>query len=354
VARPTIVDVARAAGVMPSTVSKALNSGRGSAEVRRRVEAAAAALGYRPNQRARGLRRSESRSIGVLVPDLANPVFLPFLRGAEHAARERGYTVLIADGERSDSVQAAALERFFDQGVDGLLLGGPVAPYALALYREHGVAVVPSGSVADRDADLRWEGGEAAATRVMAERLVELGHRRFAFVGTPIPARSSARKSSGRGYDRSRLGAFAAVVDAAPDGAELVVRTVDPTAGSDAATDELVGLFTGSVTPTAVVCGNHLLAPWLLMALAAARRRIPNDVSVVVYGDSDWARAFRPALSVVCHDTYAEGVDFMTSLLDAIAGVAPTARPVIAASYVERASCGRAPGTATGRSRARS
>ncbi len=99
--RVTILDVAHAAGVKPSTVSKALNDGRGSADVRRRVAEAASRLGYRPNQQARGLRRSESRSIGVLIPDLANPVFLPFLRGVEHAAQERGYVVLITDGQRS-------------------------------------------------------------------------------------------------------------------------------------------------------------------------------------------------------------------------------------------------------------
>jgi LacI family transcriptional regulator, galactose operon repressor len=343
-ARVTIVDVARAAGVMPSTVSKALNGGRGSAEVRARVEAAAAALGYRPNQRARGLRRSESRAIGVLVPDLANPVFLPFLRGAEHAARARGYTVLIADGERSDATAAAALERFFDQGVDGVLLGGPVTSSALALYREHGVAVAPSGSPADRAADRRWEHGEAAATRAMAERLLQLGHRRFAFLGTPIPGRGSGRRSSaGRAYGRSRVGALATVVEAA-DGAELVVHLIDPTEGEESAARGLAALFTDASTPTAVVCGNHLLAPWMLMALDAAGLRIPSDVSLVVYGDSDWARAYRPALSVVCHDTYADGVDLVTSLLDTIAGIDSAPRPVVAASYVERDSCATAKG----------
>ncbi len=283
----------------------------------------------------------------MLVPDLANPVFLPFLRGAEHVARTRGYTVLIADGERSESASAAALERFFDQGVDGLLLGGPVAPGPLALYREHGVAVVPSGSAADRDADLRWEHGEAAATGAMGARLLDLGHRRLAFVGTPGPA----RRTSGRSYGRSRLGALASAIDSAAADATLSVVTIDPTAGFDAAAGELAQLLGGASAPTAVVCGNHLLAPWTLMALDAAGLRIPNDVSVVVYGDSDWARAFRPALSVVCHDTYADGADVMTSLLDSIAGVEPAPRPVIAAGYVERGSCARVPGAATARSR---
>lgn len=339
--RVTILDVAAAAGVMPSTVSKALNDGRGSPEVRKRVEAAAARLGYRPNQRARGLRRSESRSIGVLVPDLANPVFLPFLRGAEHVARERGYTVLIADGERSDEAQAVALERFFDQGVDGLLLGGPVDADAVTLFVEHGVAMVPSESAPDRDATRRWERGEAAATRVMAERLLELGHRRFVFVGTPTPG---SRTAKAQGYRRGRVGALRAALRAAGVGADLTVATIDPGVGADAGAAELAGILADAGAATAVVCGNHLLAPWLLVALDEARRRIPDDVSFVVYGDTDWAQAFRPALSVIRHDTYAEGRDLAHALLDVIAGVDPTPRAAVTVEYVQRGSCGRAAG----------
>src|SRR4051812_26427246 len=87
-ARVTIRDVARAAGVRPSTVSKALNGGRGSADVRERVQRAATELGYRPNEQARSLRRSRSRTLGLLLPDLANPVYLLLLRGAAQAARD--------------------------------------------------------------------------------------------------------------------------------------------------------------------------------------------------------------------------------------------------------------------------
>jgi LacI family transcriptional regulator len=334
-ARVTIVDVANAAGVMPSTVSKALNDGRGSAEVRRRVEEAATRLGYRPNQRARGLRRSESRSIGVLVPDLANAVFLPWLRGVEQAAQERGYVVLIADGQRSDAAETAALERFFDQGVDGLLLGGPVTTGALRLYAEHGVPIAPMVG-GGRDLIRVWEQGEIAATREMGRRLLELGHRRFAFVSTPAP-----KGRQGRSYRRGRLGALATLVDEA--GAELTISVVDPAGGYDECHDDLVRAARAGA-PTAIVCATHLLAPWMLMALDEAGVRVPSDASLVVHGDSDWARAYHPALSVISRDHYAEGYEVAWSLLDTLAGGDGAPAPeAVAARYVERGSCGPAP-----------
>lgn len=330
--RVTILDVARAANVTPSTVSKALNAAQGSADVRRRVYEAAARLDYRPNERARGLRRAQSRSIGVLVPDLANPVFLPFLRGVEQVAQERGYVVLIADGQRSTDVQRAALARFFDHGVDGLVLGGPFEPALLDLFLDHGVPVAPP-PFDDRGRRVRhWEGGESAATGEMADRLVALGHQRFAFVGVPVP-----RGSSTRAYRRGRLGVLAARVEAA--GGELAVARVDPTRGFDHGVRELRA-FLAETSPTAVVCGSHVLVPWTLVALREAGLRVPRDVSVVAYGDSDWALAYGTELSVVSRDLAAEGRDLASALLDELAGGDRGERPVAVASrYVERGSC---------------
>jgi len=330
----TISDVAAAAGVQASTVSKALN-GRGSADVRRRVEEAAIRLEYRPNQRARGLRRAESRVIGVLVPDLANPVFLPFLRGVESTARERGYVVLIADAQRSDAITGDALERFFDQGVDGLVLGGPVRAESVRLYVDHGVPIAPSASTADRNLTRHWERGEAAATVEMGTRLLHLGHRRFAFIGTRAPV-----GVQGRRYRHSRLGALSQVTTEA--GAELAVLVLDPAVCAGACVGELRAVIDAH-KPTAIVCANHLLAPWLLIALHEAPTRVPRDISVVLYGDSDWARAYVPALSVVSHDAFADGRDLATALLDTIGGAETATRTPPVARYIERASVGTAP-----------
>jgi LacI family transcriptional regulator len=329
--RVTILDVANAAGVKPSTVSKALNDGRGSAEVRRRIDEAVSRLGYRPNQQARGLRRSESRSIGVLIPDLANPVFLPFLRGVEHAAQERGYVVLITDGQRSHDPATTGLGRFFDQGVDGLVLGGPVPPESLQLYIDHGVPTAPSLTDGGRDLARHWGQGESDATAEMARRLLDLGHRRFSFVTTPPPP-----GQEGRRYGAGRLGPLVAAIKERE--AELSISLIDPVAGFEACRSDLVKAVV-ETSPTALVCSNHVLAPWLLMAIDRAGLTVPDDVSLVLYGDSDWARAHRPALSVIRRDAYAEGYDLTASMLDEIAGLDAPRRGVIDARFVDRDSC---------------
>jgi LacI family transcriptional regulator len=329
-ARVTIRDVARAAGVRPSTVSKALNGGRGSADVRARVERAATELGYRPNEQARALRRSRSRSLGLLLPDLANPVYLPLLRGAEHAARDRGYVVLVADGLRSDDAEAAALDRFFDQGVDGLLLAGPVPPGSLARFVDHGVPIAPPPS----DRAQAWERAEARATRTMAQRLVELGHRHITFISPPQP-----KGPQGQAYRRSRFDALVDVLRGAD--VELAVRGVDPALGFEECSARLGDAVRASPS-TALVCADHLLVPPLLVALAGAGRRLPDDVTLVAFGDSDWARAYLPPISVVGADTYGVGHWLATTLLDVIDGgdPRPPAEPTI--EYVERGSCGPA------------
>jgi LacI family transcriptional regulator len=331
--RVTIVDVAREAGVQPSTVSKALNEGRGSAEVRRRVDEAVARLGYRPSLRAQGLRTSQSRSIGVLVPDLVNPSYLSLLRGVENVAQERGYVVVVADGQRSADAQTAALERFFEHGVDGIVLGGPVPADALRLHVEHGVPVTPAVSDYERTLARDWEQGEADATRDMGRRLLDLGHRRFAFVTTPV------LRGGGR-FRRGRLDALWRLLDDAD--AELVVSVVDPDRDPDGCLVQLTGLVSDDA-PTALVCANQIVAPWLLMAVRDAGRRIPDDVSLVVYGDTDWARAHPPPLSVVARDSFAEGQSLAASLLDTIVGADAPRRPAPEARYLERGSCAPPP-----------
>jgi LacI family transcriptional regulator len=166
----------------------------------------------------------------------------------------------------------------------------------------------------------------------MAERLLALGHRSFAFVGTPMP-----KGRRGERYRRSRLGSLSPLLRAA--NADLVISVIDPASRADDVTAPIDSI--AQHRSTAVICASHLLAPRLLIALDDAGLRIPEDVSFVVYGDSDWARAYRPPLSVICHDTYTEGCALAASLFNRIAGVDPPPPPAIATQYIERRSCAR-------------
>ncbi|MDF2826624.1 MAG: hypothetical protein K0R68_4032 [Mycobacterium sp.] len=106
--RVTIDDVARLAEVHKATVSRALNAqtrDQVNVETLKRVKKAARQLGYVPNAMARGLRTSKSMTIGVIIPDLMNPIFPPIIRGIEHVLQAQGYTVLIANTDSHDDVE---------------------------------------------------------------------------------------------------------------------------------------------------------------------------------------------------------------------------------------------------------
>src|SRR5215212_4423236 len=112
----TLRDVARVAGVHPATVSRALNE-----ETRRRVLSAAEQLGYQPNPSARGLKTNRSYTIGVLIPDLTNPLFPPILRGIEDRLETAGYTPLIANTDNDPERELHDSQTMRARQVDGII-----------------------------------------------------------------------------------------------------------------------------------------------------------------------------------------------------------------------------------------
>jgi DNA-binding LacI/PurR family transcriptional regulator len=176
---------------------------------------------------------------------------------------------------------------------------------------------------------------EAAATEQMASRLLALGHRRLTFVSPPQPT-----GTTGRRYRRGRYGTLRRVVDAA--GGTLTVAMVDPLDGFDDGVATLVRALEAD-RPTAVVCASQLLTPWILTALHTSGRCVPKDVSVVAYGDSDWAIAHQPSLSVIARDTFAEGRELATRLFAEIDGDELPPMAGAEAQFIERASCAATP-----------
>ena len=182
----TLRDVARVAGVHPGTVSRALNpETRGLVNERtaQRVLAAAKELGYRPNPIARGLRTNRSNTIGVLVPDLMNPLFAAVVRGIEDGLRDGGYTPLIANTDNDPERERVAFDAMRARQVDGFI--------AATARRDHwlladeivsGATVVLVNRRVDSDAIPAVTGDDHEGIRLAVEHLAELGHRRIAHV----------------------------------------------------------------------------------------------------------------------------------------------------------------------------
>ncbi|GIF21508.1 DNA-binding LacI/PurR family transcriptional regulator [Actinoplanes tereljensis] len=327
----TIKDVARAAGVSASTVTRALTMpALVHPETRDRVRRTAESLGYHPNRAARGLITGRTGNLGLLVPDLGNPFFPSVVKGVQARAHEADYAVFLADTDE-DSAAEIGLVRKLSKQVDGLLLCSPrmtddelrtlVGDTPMVLVNRR-LARVPSVIPELLD-----------GMRQAVSHLTALGHRRIAYVAGP--------RSSWANRERAR--SARTVVAAA--GAELVeIGNVAPQfEGGVAAADQVL-----AAAVTAVIAYNDLVALGLLNRFTARGIAVPGDLSVLGFDDIPLAAMVHPALTTVALPKEQAGraaVDLLLQLL-AEPDRSPAARRELPTQLMVRASTGP-PGTAT-------
>ncbi|AZW33256.1 periplasmic-binding protein-like domain protein [Bordetella bronchiseptica GA96-01] len=267
--RPSIIEIARKAGVSPATVSRAFNQpALLKPDTLAHIEAVAQRSGFRPNRVGRSLRAGRSRTIGLLLPTLTNPVFADCFEGAEQYARRAGYSVMMATTNYQPAIEADAVQALIDHQIDGLILtvGNPARNATLQALEQaqvpHVLAYNESGSHPFVSVDNR------AAARDMVQRLADLGHRRIALVTGPLAASDRAR--------RRLEGARAA---ARTLGLEPVAHLAMPThTASNLST--LQQAMQAAHAPTALFCSNDLLATAVIAHLVELGLRVPRDISV--------------------------------------------------------------------------
>ena len=207
----TLIDVARLAGVSTMTVSRVINdSGYISPETRERVNRAIAELGYMPNVLARQLRSKRTKTLALVVTDIANPFFTTIARGVEDAARARGYAVMFCNTDESETEEIEYVRVLIQRRVDGVLLVPATdSSGSLELLREHALPVVVldrqvrSGGVDEVITDS--EAGAYLAIR----HLIELGHRNIAVLTGPRTVSTAVDRVAGyrRALAEAGLGA---------------------------------------------------------------------------------------------------------------------------------------------------
>lgn len=286
----TIKDVARLAGVSTTTVSHVINETRYvSDELRARVLAAMEELNYRPNVLARGLRRGETKTIGLVVPDNSNPFFAEVTRIVEDIGFENGYSVILCNSDGNLEKEAAYVNVLIAKQVDGVIFIAAGSKYEhLHELATAGIPVV----VADRDipqtlADVVLvdnEQGGYDATRY----LLSLGHRRIACIAGPSDLTPSADRV--HGYRRA-LGEFGVPIEE-----KWIVPGDFRYQGGEAAIAELLRL---DEPPSAVFACNDVMAIGALRAVRSAGLQVPGDVSIVGFDDIPLASAVSPALTTV-------------------------------------------------------
>lgn len=305
--RVTLVDVAKLASVDKAIVSRVVNSDPALVirpGTRERVLDAIRELDYRPNVTARSLRTAKAGTLGLVIPDFANPVYAEIITGAESAALARGHVLVTG----SSSGEHAGLERYLDllgQGrVDGLLLaGGPTGPQEQQKLERLGLPWMMVNRRGHGTHDRYVILDDMQAAQLAVRHLIGLGHRRIWHVAGPAGADTARRRTAGYRHAMRAAGLHVHAEDLARG---------DYTPGGGAqATVEL--LRRGE--PTAVFVANVASAVGVLDVLRRARLDVPGDVSVVAVHDLPLAEHLVPALTTVRMPLQAAGARAVELLL---------------------------------------
>ncbi|MEV6943082.1 LacI family DNA-binding transcriptional regulator [Streptomyces sp. NPDC051172] len=290
--RPTLADVAREVGVSAKTVSRVLNEdGPASARTREQVLAAVAKLGFQPNLMARNIRvGGPDTTIGLVIPDLANPFFGAVARAIEDTVSERGLTLLMGSSADDPDRERALTDKFLARRVSILMIVPSVgADHShLKSHRAAGLPVVfldRPGVGLSTDSIVS---SNRAGTHDGVAHLIAHGHRRIGFIGD-LPVKLYTR--------RERLAGYRTALQEAglPYDRSLVVNAHDQQRAATATS----GLLALADPPTALFAGNNMVALGMVAELARSKRK---DVAVVAFDDVPLAEALEPALTVVAQD----------------------------------------------------
>lgn len=326
--RPTIIDVAAAAGVSKSLVSLALRAEPGVSEATRaRILHAAEDLGYRSNVWARNLVRGGENLIGVLITDLGNSYHTDVVLGLEEAAQEQGLSVMVAHGMRSTERLVAQLHRQLALGVAAVVVVSSWLPPDLleASARAAPLVVVGRLPVAVPGLDT-INNDDAAGTRLAVEHLASLGHERIAHLGISNRPAAQQRRAAYATTMRARGLAEHIVVVGPDDVTEGVATLLRATARADG---------TG---PTAVFASNDLGASRVLDAAIDRGLGVPGDLAVVGYDNSTLARTVRPRLTSVDQPRADMGRLALTLVVERLEGRVEPRHEVVAPRLVVRGS----------------
>jgi LacI family transcriptional regulator len=291
--RASIRDVALRAGVSVGTVSNVLNRPEVvTPSTRERVLGAIADLGFVRNESARQLRAGRSRTIGLVVLDIANPFFTDVARGVEDVANEHGLAVILCNSDDRPEKEAAYLDVLAEQRVQGVLITptAELSPH-LEQLRQTGVPVVLLDRRAPTADQCSVAVDDVLGGRLAGAHLLERGHRRIAFIGghSGLP-QIEERVRGVESAVRDALGSTDTLTVLAPE--HLTV------AGGREAGSRIVGM-PAATRPTAAVCANDLIALGLLQEMVRHGVRVPEEFAIVGYDDIDYAGAAAVPLTSV-------------------------------------------------------
>jgi len=319
--RITIRHVAERAGVSRQTVSRAINDRPGiDPETRKRVLAVAREMGYRPSNLARGLKTNRTSTIGLVVPDIANPFFAEVARGASEVAYAGAYSVLLCNTEEEPDREWDTLQMLEDHRVDGLLLISSRldSERLLRATEIYAPVVLVNRQVQPRPGVGCVLADDEGAAEIAVAHLIERGHRCIGMLG------GSPGSHSGR---ERRRGYYLGMQNAGLECPERWYAPCTPTVegGRLAAYD----LLRANPELTALLAYNDLVAVGTLQACAALGSRVPERCAIVGWDDIVFASYVSPPLTTMRMPKYRIGEEAMSLLFALIREPGQTPEPVV-------------------------
>jgi LacI family transcriptional regulator len=320
--RVTLRDVANEADVHISTASRALNSETRSIVNRDTVErvlATAARLGYRPHPLAQGLRTNRTKSVGMVIPDIENPLFGPIIAGVGQVLGSEGYSLLITNTDISESQTSAVVEALVERRVDGIILAtASRSDEVIEDLTERGVHMVLVNRSTEGLPVPAILGDDLTGIGLAVDHLAQLGHRLIGHVAGP------QHLSTGLGRQQS----FVARMHA-------LDLEVDPSAVEESTWYQVDSghkaariLLDRRPDLTAIVAANDLIALGCYQAVRESGREVGADVSITGYNDIPLLDLMQPPMTSVRVPYRQMGVEAATMLLSIMASGSPSGRPI--------------------------
>ncbi|WP_424970731.1 LacI family DNA-binding transcriptional regulator [Dinoroseobacter sp. S76] len=332
---PTLQDVAQAAGVSTATVSRCLNMPeRVVKDTRERVLAVVEKLGYAPNFGARALAAKRTNTIGAIIPTMENAIFARGLQAFQEELARHGLTLLVASSSYQPELEREQIRTLLARGADALLLIGferAASVYELLDQRSVPYVIAWAFDETAQHPAIGFDNREAM--RALARQVFELGHRDVAIITAPLAPNDRARDRVSGVWDAARE------VGLCPDEITLIETPYSIENGA-AAMEDLLGQ---KPRPTAVMCGNDVLAVGAMGQAQSMGLSVPGDISITGFDDIEIAGIVTPALTTVHVPHRQMGKEAAQVLSDLLGGATAGAPVRLQTEIMSRASLGPVP-----------
>ncbi|WP_419174577.1 LacI family DNA-binding transcriptional regulator [Desulfosediminicola sp.] len=287
----TIVDISRLAGVSLATVSRVINTPeKVSPGTRQKVLKIMEEHNYIYNSLAGGLANKNTRTLGIIIPTITNPVFALATNGFQKAAVSKGYSVLLGSTEYSAAQEYHLIQLFIGKQVDGIVFTGrPMHSQSIEYLRQRNIPLIITWEKITDEEISYVTFDNALAARKAVDHLIALGHRRIAFISGKFEA-SGRSERRWKGYKESLQQAHIAYDD------DLVVLTEFTVMAGKTAATQLLQL---DMPPTAIFCTTDLLAYGAMASVQDEGKKVGPEVSIIGFDDLEMSGVMNPPLSSI-------------------------------------------------------